>query len=204
MLSLQTQKSQMRNAFLYGIITLVSIVFVPLLLMGCAWLTQNPYFGIIGYLAAFLILWITGFFFLFPEYSKVGISVFVFLIFVGPALSQLYLEKTGIKHTAKIVDIRHYNVVKTYNDFNYSEPDWDCKLVTADGKPIRYALENENGCLGNLKAGQKIEVVEDPSGWVRPMTVAKLYESPSWATWVSTGIGLLFQLWILFRLRPRK
>ncbi|MXQ53476.1 hypothetical protein [Shimazuella alba] len=201
---MQTQKLQAKNAFLYGVITLVSIIVVPLLLLGCAWLTQHPYFGIAGYFVAFLILWITGHFFGFSVFSGVGISVFVFLMFTGPALSYLYLEKTGIKQTAIIVDIRHYNVVDTLDGFYYSERDWDCKLVTTDRKPIRYALENENGCLGNLKAGQKIEIVEDPSGWVRPMTAAKLYGSPSWESWVSAGIGLLFQVWILFRLRSRK
>ncbi len=201
---MQTQKSQAKNAFLHGFLTLVSIVFAPLLFIGCAWLTQHPYFGIIGYLVPFFILWIANFFFGFSVYSGVYISVFVFLICVGPALSHIYLEKEGIKNPAIVVDIQHYNVVDTQNGYSYSKTDWDCKLVTTDRKPIRYTLENENGCRGNLKVGQKIEIVEDTSGWVPPMTVTRLYESPSRGTWVFTGIGLLVQVWILFRLRPRR
>jgi hypothetical protein len=204
MLSLEIQKAQAKNAFFHEFITLVSIIVVPLLLLGCAWLTQNPYFGIVGYLIVFLLLWITGSLFGFSVFSGVGISVYIFLMFVGPVLNEMYMESVGVKKHAIVVDIQHYRVMDPHDPHGLENTDWDCKLETTDGKPIRFKLENENGCWGNLKVGQKIEIVEDPSGWWGPMTSSKLYRSPTWGMWVSTGIGLLIQVWILYRLRPRR
>ncbi|MCH5586099.1 hypothetical protein MK805_14245 [Shimazuella sp. AN120528] len=66
-------------------------------------------------------------------------------------------------------------------------------------------MTEATGCWDNLKVGQKVNVIADPSGWLRPMLATKLDGSVTKQIWTSAGIGLLMEIFILYgRLRRKK
>lgn len=177
--------------------TIMTVILVPILLVGCAWMAQNPYLEMIGVFLAILVICTAWALCGAGPGTFVSISAFAFLLFVGPALHDLSMEKSGVKTPAILANIEHEN--------NKKGADWNCTVVTTDAKPIRYTMTEATGCWDNLKVGQKLNVVTDPSGWLRPMLATKLDGSVPQQIWTSVGIGILMEIFILYgRLRKRK
>ncbi len=194
---MQKQITYQENISSRLLITICTVILVPFLLIGCAWLAQHPTFDIIGVFLALLIICIAWALSGAGPGTFVSISAFAFLLFIGPALHDLSMEKSGVQYSATLVNIAHEN--------NKKGADWNCTVVTTNGKPIRYTMTEATGCWENLKEGQKINVVVDPSGWLRPMLATDLDGSASQQVWISVGIGLVMEVFILYgRLRRRK
>jgi ascorbate-specific PTS system EIIC-type component UlaA len=143
MLSLQTKKEQVKKTYSYMVTTILLMIVVPVLLIGCAWITQHPYIGALGFLLALFILWMAR--------NWIGTYIFLttfgFVLYVGPILNDLFMETSGERKTAIIADVQRTSNY-SYDQFDI---DWDCKLVTTEGKPIRYTLTETAGCWGKVK-----------------------------------------------------
>lgn len=192
MLSLQTEKKQVKKTYSHTITTILVMFVIPVLLISCAWITQHPHIGALGFLLALFIMWLAR--------NWIGTSIFLtafaFVVFIGPTLSDLSMKTSGEKKTAIIVDVQQISYY-SYDRFVF---DSDCKLVTTEGKPIRYTLTETTGCWGKIKTGQKIEIVEDPSGWLPPIVATKLDGVLPRGIWLASIFGLLIEFQI-FRAR---
>lgn len=187
MLSLKTQTN---STFSNLMLTTALLIFVPLLIIGCAWLIRHPPTLLLGNVLAIFIIWIICSGRKFSLGVFVGFTAFLFLIHSGTALHYLTMEKSGDQQIATIVEIKDYS--------NYQSYDRDCILVKTDNKPVRFPLTETTGCWGNPKKGQQILIYEDPSQWFPPITVDKVKSLTTRKLWIAVGIGIWMELLIIY------
>ncbi|MCM3821292.1 hypothetical protein CWI85_17425 [Streptomyces albidoflavus] len=173
--------------------TLVVALLLPPVLLGSGWLAQSDstlllLLGVIVAMVALLVAW---------AYAGVGPGTFVaifglaFMLFVGPAMAETFLDRQGVRTPAVVAG------------FGEMSPRYDrartCKLVWEDrdtGEIGRVETGGLSACTDDIKAGDPAVVVVDPTGWQFPR-MADDVESASTTTWAVTG-GLFVAMELMF------
>ncbi|MCX4549024.1 hypothetical protein OG204_21895 [Streptomyces sp. NBC_01387] len=181
--------------------TIGTLVLAPLLL-GCAWLAQRQGTSAM-LLAVFLALIV-----LCTAWAMCGAGPgvcaatlgFVLLLFAGPALNDFVMNRRGVHHEGLMAGVASYH--RKHGDAGHT-----CQVVRIDpvtGKPRTYSVDDSSGCSGSSKTGQRVILVEDPTGWLVPRLDSSVHGLSSGLAWTCGSLFAGMEAFVLYgRLRRR-
>lgn len=180
--------------------TIGTMILGPLALAGCGWLAQRQG-TLIMLLSAFLALVV-----LCVAWAMCGAGPgacvaalgFALVLFLGPALNDYVLEQRGVRHEAVISDVSSY--YRRHGDDGYT-----CEVRRTDVvRSAVYSVGDSSGCSKNSRPGQRVMLVEDPTGWLHPRLAGSVNGLSAGMLWTCVGLGAAMEAFMLYgRLRRR-
>ncbi|MCX4724649.1 hypothetical protein [Streptomyces sp. NBC_01306] len=177
-----------------------TMILGPLALAGCGWLAQRQG-TLVMLLSAFLAMIV-----LCIAWAMCGAGPgacvaalgFALMLFLGPALNDYVMGQRGVRHDAVISGVDSYH--RKHGDDGYT-----CGVKRIDvARSAVYSVDDDSGCSKNSRPGQRVTLVEDPTGWLYPRLAGSVNGLSAGMLWTCAGLCAGMESFMLYgRLRRR-